>query len=89
MRMGATYRKDGQGYRLVGLRDYVNRFGHESKLVILRTHCADCGAPFEFMTTQGRFKQRAINRRCGLHKRPGTPVRGWRAPTPSKALNFR
>jgi hypothetical protein len=75
MRVGATFKKERQRYQYVGFHNHVNRLGHESTLIVLQSRCADCGASFRFMTTEGCVKQRALSRRCELHKRPGVPVR--------------
>ena len=75
MKIGGSFKKDGQRYTCVGVQGYVSRFGHKSKLIVLQTRCADCGEPFRFMTTAGRVKQRVVNRRCEQHKSPGRRVR--------------
>ena len=75
MKIGATFKKDRQRYECVGFHNHVNRSGHESTLIVLQSRCAECGASFRFMTTEGRAKQREVSRRCELHKRPGVPVR--------------
>jgi len=75
MRIGSTFKKDRQRYECVGFHNHVNRLGHESTLLVFQSRCAECGAPFRFMTTEGRAKRRDVSRRCEIHKRPGVPVR--------------
>jgi hypothetical protein len=48
MKIGATFKKVRQRYECVGFEDYVNRNSHQSTLIFLQSHCADCGAPFCF-----------------------------------------
>jgi hypothetical protein len=74
MRIGATFKKGRQRYECVGLRDYVNQAGYESRLIVLKSRCAECGALFEFMTTGSKVKKREVNRRCELHRQPGIRI---------------
>jgi hypothetical protein len=48
--------------------------GSSTFLTVWKSHCAECGEPFEFRTTASarRFQP---NRRCQKHKRPGCRVR--------------
>lgn len=78
MKIGSTYKKDGQRYECVGFQGHTNRCGHSSLLVVLETKCATCSARFQFMLTKGRLKQRAFSRRCALHKKPGVSVKSER-----------
>jgi hypothetical protein len=80
VKIGSSVKKDRQRYYYVGFEDYENRFGHCSELIVLRSRCAECGAPFRFMTTPGQIKRRALNRRCDVHKKPGVPVQSRRRP---------
>jgi hypothetical protein len=88
MKIGATFKKGRQRYECVGFRDHVSRVGHESTLIVLRSRCAECGAPFEFMTTRGRLTRGAINRRCDHHKRPGVQVRPRRRAPRADHVDF-
>jgi hypothetical protein len=66
-----TYR--GQNYELTGTRPYIRRDGTETHLAVWRSHCADCGEPFE-LQTPGKSSRFEPNRRCPKHKRPGCRV---------------
>ena len=53
-------------------RVVVNRHGYNALLREWTTLCFDCGKPFSVWTTE---KKLPGNRRCDLHKKPGTPAR--------------
>jgi hypothetical protein len=73
--LGYTFRLGEQEYECVGFRDHITRFGQQIALAVLRSHCPECGAAFEFTSTKTRVRQReVIRRRCDAHKRPGAPV---------------
>jgi hypothetical protein len=72
---GSTFKVRGQTYECLGFQDYDRRDGGRSKLAVLWSECAECGAPFEFLTTQGAIRRGALNRRCPRHKHPGRKVR--------------
>jgi hypothetical protein len=64
--------REGQRYELVALRKHVGQDGRSATLLVWRSHCAECAAPFEIATA---LKARgAINRRCPLHQMPGRAV---------------
>ena len=70
--VGTVLMRDGQRYELVALQKHVRQDGRPTALLIWRSHCAECAAPFEATTalkTTG-----AINRRCPLHHMPGRAV---------------
>ncbi len=72
---GALYIRDGQYYEVLGVDPYWNKRGQSTYIITWKSHCADCGKPFE-VTTGLRAKW--INRRCGKHKARGKPVSGAR-----------
>jgi hypothetical protein len=60
----------GQHYELVRRDPYTRRDGTLSTLAVWRSHCAQCGEPFELRTPANSSKF-VPNRRCQAHKRPG------------------
>lgn len=70
--IGTVLMRDGQRYELVALQKHVRQDGRPTALLIWRSHCADCAAPFE--VTTGLKTTGAINRRCQLHHMPGRAV---------------
>lgn len=73
MRIGQTVTRAYQRYKYVGKRRHISRDGRALELIVLTSHCVDCGAPFEFATTRWALKN-GLNRRCSLHKAPGVRV---------------
>jgi hypothetical protein len=69
--LGTIIVHDGQRYELVRTEPYTRRDGHETTLLVWCSGCAECGAPFEFLTS---LRKDGLNRRCDGHKRPGIPV---------------
>lgn len=64
----------GQLYAPIATRPHTCRDGRETILAIWEAACAECGALFT-TTTPLHASKFEPSRRCGLHKRPGTPVR--------------
>lgn len=62
---------DGQRYVAVGSRLHRKPDGTDVPLIVWRSHCAECGAPFEACTT---LKGAQPNRRCPEHHSPGKAV---------------
>ena len=56
----------GQSYELVGYRPHINRNSREVTILVWRSHCRACGAPFEFTTPQRKFRD--PNRNCQSHR---------------------
>ena len=54
---------------------HVTRDGRTTTLVGLKSRCAECGAPFEFTTTEWAMAKGNLNRRCQKHKKPGKKVK--------------
>jgi hypothetical protein len=67
----------GQRYEFIREEDYQRREGGVSRLSVWRSHCADCGQPFECRTVKASAFQ--PSRRCPEHKAPGVPVSRKRA----------
>jgi hypothetical protein len=65
---------DGQSYEFARTEPHTRRDGTETTLMVWRSHCAQCGEPFEVLTPAGSGKF-SPNRRCQKHKRPGVRVR--------------
>ena len=83
MRIGKTFIRRGQRYKYVGRRLRFTRDGRRVRLVALTSCCADCGAPFEYTTSELAVALGHFNRRCSRHKAPGVPVgrkKGRRTP---------
>jgi hypothetical protein len=73
--MGTTFRRRGQQYEIVGEQPHTLRNGRTITMWRLRSCCADCGRPFEFVATKTRVRRREdFNRRCERHRRPGVRV---------------
>lgn len=64
----------GQRYRYSGTCDHVCRDGRRIQLIVLESRCAECGSYFRYKTTRRAMQERHFNRRCSLHRAPGTPV---------------
>ncbi len=62
----------GQVYHEVDRVPYVRKDGCVTEIVIWRSACAECGAPFE-VRTPARFPD-YMNRRCKVHRKSGVPV---------------
>ena len=61
----------GQRYELVGGKPYRRKDGSKTILLAWRTHCAECGDPFEIMTPK---VERYPTRRCPAHAARGKRV---------------
>ena len=68
---GTVLMLDGQRYVAVGSRLHRKPDGTDIPLIVWRSHCAECGAPFECHTT---LKGSHPNRRCPEHHSPGKAV---------------
>ena len=69
MILGHAFRIGEQEYVCVGFQDYaIPRFGRSIQMIVLRTHCADCGGAFEFQASEKDIRQKWINRRCNACK---------------------
>jgi hypothetical protein len=62
---------DGQRYVAVGSRLHRKPDGTGVPLIVWRSHCAECGMPFECTTT---LKGSLPNRRCPEHHSPAKSV---------------
>jgi hypothetical protein len=62
---------EGQRYVAIGSRLHRKPDGIDVPLIVWRSHCAECGMPFECLTT---LKASHPNRRCPEHHSPGTAV---------------
>ncbi|MBF0294527.1 MAG: hypothetical protein HQL96_05000 [Magnetococcales bacterium] len=82
----------GQLYAEVEQRSYVRKDGTQASLIVLRSHCSDCGAPFLVTSPwdpEGGILANYLNRRCALHKASGKPVKThclWGKPVDLAAL---
>ena len=68
---GTVLMYEGQRYVAVGSRLHRKADGAEVPLILWRSHCATCGAPFECGTA---LKALNPNRRCPAHHKPGLAV---------------
>ena len=68
-----TYK--GQRYFRVGSFERERTNGTTATILKWSSHCAECGAVFEF-TTPAASSKFEPNRRCQKHKRPGCRVKG-------------
>ena len=76
----------GQLYAKGGTRSHVCQDGTVTELIVWRTHCAECGAMFEVMTTE---RPKHLNRRCPKHVASGRKVKQhvlWGQPIPLDEL---
>lgn len=64
----------GQEYPYVETRPHPRLDGGVAILDVFRSRCAECAAPFEWMTP-ARNKKRGPSRRCQDFKKPGVRVR--------------
>lgn len=62
---------EGQRYVVVGSFLHTCQDGSRTPLIRWRSHCAECGEPFECATS---LKAKNPNRRCDKHQRPGVAV---------------
>ena len=62
---------EGQRYVAIGSRLHRKPDGTDVPLIVWRSHCAECGMPFECSTT---LKGSHPNRRCPEHQSPGAAV---------------
>lgn len=69
---------DGQRYDKIGHEPYTRIDGSHTQLAVWQSHCAECGAPFQFRAP-ARKRKLIPNRRCDRHKRPGVRVRAVQA----------
>lgn len=73
--MNATFKTfHGQRYARIGEFQRERRDGTLATIIRWQSHCAECGAPFEF-TTPASSSKFEPNRRCQTHKRPGVKVK--------------
>lgn len=66
---GLAFIQGGQRYKLDRLETHERHDGETVQLVVLSTHCADCGASFEVRQPLDGTKY--LNRRCADHRKPG------------------
>ncbi len=62
----------GQRYRIEGYQPHTRRDGAATELMRVSSTCAECGAPFESVTS---VAARWFSRRCPEHRKPGVRVR--------------
>lgn len=72
--MSTTRIVSGQAYKEVGREPYLRKNGKLTELIVWRSHCAECGEPFEIRTS-AKSRRFIPNRRCHLHKQPGVRVK--------------
>ncbi len=70
--VGFILMREGQRYELVAQEPHIRRDGLPTTLLVWRSHCCDCGVPFEVAT--GLVANGYFNRRCPDHHRPGRAV---------------
>ena len=63
--------RDGQRYVVIDIRPYRRKDGTPTTLIVWRSHCSDCGQPFELTTP---LATKGPNRRCPAHHAPGQAV---------------
>jgi hypothetical protein len=73
--MAESFKHKGQGYRRVDVVPYTRKDGSTSALQVWRSRCADCGEPFEILSTVRKRKLWYPNRRCKKHQQPGLAVK--------------
>lgn len=73
--IGTEILLDGQPYRLTRIKPHTRVDGSQSKLLVWRAPCWECGAPFDVTTPITGFSK-TPSRRCPRHRRPGIKVRG-------------
>jgi hypothetical protein len=79
--IGDVFHRRGQRYEIVDVHSHLTRDDRLVPLCRLRSHCAECGRPFEFSTRMSSIRRGGdLNRRCELHRRAGVPVE----PTPRR-----
>ena len=71
---GLAFFQGGQRYTLDRLEPHKRRDGETVPLVVLATHCAECGEPFEVRQPIGGTAY--LTRRCEAHRAPGKKARG-------------
>ncbi len=69
--LGTVLMVDAQRYVVVATRPHHRKDDTPTMLITWRSHCADCGQPFEVTTG---LAAKAINRRCPAHHAPGRAV---------------
>lgn len=70
---GAVLLRGGQRYEVVEVRTALRKDGAVAFVLVWRSHCATCGAPFELTT--GLRANAQLNRRCSAHRAAGRPVK--------------
>jgi hypothetical protein len=74
MEVGSVFHRRGQRYEIVDEQPHYTQDDRSILLWRVRSHCADCGREFEFLTTKARARGNELNRRCPRHHSPGVPV---------------
>ena len=69
--VGTVLMCDGQRYVVVDTRLHRRKDGTPTTLIVWRSHCSDCGQPFELTTP---LATKWPNRRCPMHRAPGRAV---------------
>ncbi len=65
----------GQIYERTLDRLHLTRDGRLVLVAGLRSRCATCGRSFEFTATEHAIAKGWVNRRCQVHKKPGSKVK--------------
>lgn len=73
-RKGAVRLYAGQRYDRIGEEDYQRKDGRWTKLDVYRSHCPECGKPFEIRASRDRNAFHPA-RRCDEHKTQGRRIR--------------
>ena len=69
--VGTVLMRDGQRYVVVDTQPHRRKDGTPTTLIVWRSHCSDCGQPFELTTP---LATKWPNRRCPRHRAPGRAV---------------
>ena len=69
--VGTVLMRDGQRYVVIDIRPYRRKDGTSTTLIVWRSHCSNCGQPFELTTP---LATKWPNRRCPAHHAPGQAV---------------
>jgi hypothetical protein len=64
-----------QRFECVEIRPHKTMDGRQMELTRWRSHCADCGAPFELLTPRRNVAVRVDRRRCAEHRDPKRRVK--------------
>ncbi|SFH08724.1 hypothetical protein [Methylobacterium gossipiicola] len=70
---------DGQRYVQVGAEPHELRSGRAMSLLVLRSECPICGAPFLLKASRRNAAARILSRRCPEHRIPGVTVEKHKA----------